>query len=75
MGFASGGLAYLGAQNLEHPVLKGFTRNDNEVLCTASTSADARAGPRLVQGAVPVAARSATRGTASGFSRRSATTG
>ncbi|NOJ78136.1 hypothetical protein [Myxococcus xanthus] len=32
MGFASGGLAYLGAQNLEHQVLKGFTRNDNEVL-------------------------------------------
>ncbi|WP_255470707.1 MULTISPECIES: hypothetical protein [Myxococcus] len=24
--------AYLGAQNLEHQVLKGFTRNDNEVL-------------------------------------------
>ncbi|NVJ05474.1 hypothetical protein HUW63_09530 [Myxococcus sp. AM001] len=32
MGFAAGGLTYLGAQNLEHQVLKGFTRNDNEVL-------------------------------------------
>lgn len=32
MGFAAGGLSYLGVKNPQHQVLKGFTRNDPEVL-------------------------------------------
>jgi hypothetical protein len=32
MGFAEGGLQFLGAKNLQHEILKGFSRGHNEVL-------------------------------------------
>lgn len=32
MGFCAGGLAFLGAKNLRHEVLKGFSKGHNEVL-------------------------------------------
>jgi hypothetical protein len=32
MGFAFGGLTYLGAKNLTRQVLKGYTKGDREVL-------------------------------------------
>ncbi|MFY1831731.1 hypothetical protein ACN47A_37800 [Myxococcus fulvus] len=32
MGFAAGGLTFLGAKDLKHEVLKGFTRKDADVL-------------------------------------------